>query len=521
MGDLKSEKHTSTLAGVTVRSRDVGRGGRYHLFKIRCVDDYSEIKESCGSRQKRGRWCTFRDRRENTDQLCREERNSPDSPTAGDEPTTVMISDSIKEEDYPMPDEGILSPAGDELTVVMLSDNIKEEEEAYPMADQDPEEVKTFHRPAAEEFTIAMASDRIKEEGEDYPVAAENQGEVINVHIPFGEELSIATKSDDIKEEDTYPMVDQDPEEVKNIYSCANDPVPAAAGSEKVGEAETQPQSDSNTSESYIIVPTRHRARVLPLPEHNLDSDEMSEHKPTPPPEASPTGRQQSQRQRQSTPLRRRHNAGRQCTDEGVGPSIFGGFESSMLKVQRLQCKQLKSLHRQFVSHNSKMVLLHKQLATPIEGQQTAAENTKELTHAIGELCTEIRQERVSQRRRHHQFLGRFDGFCRSVNRLASSTALISRRAVATQVEMAHCSRDVAQGLVKITNVLEAMQTARSATTSEMGVGDSEESSSLSSLTVPVIDPRRRSTRHSTACEAATRGASEGTEHSSGGRGRK
>ncbi|KAJ1163830.1 hypothetical protein NDU88_004282 [Pleurodeles waltl] len=86
---------------------------------------------------------------------------------------------------------------------------------------------------------------------------------------------------------------------------------------------------------------------------------------------------------------------------------------------------------------------------------------------------------------------------------------------------LAHSSRDVAQGLVQITNVLDTMLATRSATPSELGVGDTEESSSLSSLAVPMMDPRRRSARHSTACEPDTRGAGEATAHSSGMRGRK
>ncbi|KAJ1147815.1 hypothetical protein NDU88_000670 [Pleurodeles waltl] len=124
------------------------------------------------------------------------------------------------------------------------------------------------------------------------------------------------------------------------------------------------------------------------------------------------------------------------------------------------------AVHRQLESHNDNMGVLHKQLESLHEGQQKAAENTKELTNAIKALCTEVKHERVNHHRRHHKFMGMFNGFCRSVNWLASSTALISQRAMAAQVETAHCSRDVAQALVPITNVLDAMQTARSDTTS-------------------------------------------------------
>ncbi|XP_069059335.1 myb-related transcription factor, partner of profilin-like [Pleurodeles waltl] len=62
-------------------------------------------------------------------------------------------------------------------------------------------------------------------------------------------------------------------------------PGPAAAEGGNVGDVETQPRSDSNTSESFSIAPTRRRTRVLRLPEYNLDSDEMPDEVPTPPPE--------------------------------------------------------------------------------------------------------------------------------------------------------------------------------------------------------------------------------------------
>ncbi|XP_069058954.1 uncharacterized protein [Pleurodeles waltl] len=426
-----------------------------------------------------------------------------------------MISDSIKEEDYPMPDEGILSPAGDELTVVMLSDNIKEEEEAYPMADQDPEEVKTFHRPAAEEFTIAMASDRIKEEGEDYPVAAENQGEVINVHIPFGEELSIATKSDDIKEEDTYPMVDQDPEEVKNIYSCASGPGPAATPSTCVGETDTHQPSDTNTSGSLHMSTVRRRPRALPLPEFSGDSDEHLEGPSTP---SAPDRRSQILEGRghpTPVPCRIATESRAQHHEAGEGPSLFGGLEAAMLQQQRLQNKRIISLDRNLRVHNQHMMGLHRQLYALNEnilqlheGQVQASEDTRDLTSAVRDLCQELRQERVRRRRQEHRFQTMFGRYCRSSNRMANSTALIARRAVAAQVEAAHSSREVVQGLVHITNVIEHIMGQRSASPSEVALGDTEDSSSLSSVAVPAADTRRRSARHSTATEGDNRSAS-------------
>ncbi|XP_069077580.1 myb-related transcription factor, partner of profilin-like [Pleurodeles waltl] len=90
---------------------------------------------------------------------------------------------------------------------------------------------------------------------------------------------------------------------------------PAAADCAIVGDAETQPPSDSNTSESLSIAPIRRRARVLPLPDLSLDSDDMRDEGHTPSPETRSTVRQQSLPQRYSTPCRRPHDAGPQHTE--------------------------------------------------------------------------------------------------------------------------------------------------------------------------------------------------------------
>ncbi|KAJ1173472.1 hypothetical protein NDU88_005304 [Pleurodeles waltl] len=237
---------------------------------------------------------------------------------------------------------------------------------------------------------------------------------------------------------------------------------------------------------------------------------------------------QESQPQRSTTPHRRPTYACAQAFEAGEGPSVFGYLESAMLKQQCLQNKKISALQRQMQAHNSNMGGLHRQLEclnsnlTKLhEGQIQASENTRELTSAVRELCTELRHNRVSHRRQERRFMGMFGGFCRSVNCLVNSTALISRRAVAAQVEAAHSSWDVAQGLVQITNVLDNMLGNRSTTPSELGLGDTEDTSSLSSIAVPTTDARRRSARHRTATEAKNRGASEATAQSSGLRGRR
>ncbi|KAJ1092093.1 hypothetical protein NDU88_005207, partial [Pleurodeles waltl] len=86
---------------------------------------------------------------------------------------------------------------------------------------------------------------------------------------------------------------------------------------------------------SLCIAQIRHRARVLPLPDLSLDSNDLRYEGHTPSQEASSTRRQQSLPQHHSTLRRRPHDAGTQHTDVGEGPSFFGGLEASMLKVQR------------------------------------------------------------------------------------------------------------------------------------------------------------------------------------------
>ncbi|KAJ1161477.1 hypothetical protein NDU88_001962 [Pleurodeles waltl] len=245
------------------------------------------------------------------------------------------------------------------------------------------------------------------------------------------------------------------------------------------------------------------------------DSDDMRDDGHTPSPDGRCTVMKESQPQRSTTPRRMHTYAGAQHIEEGEGPSVFGGLESAMLKQQRLQNRKLSALQRQMQAHNPNMGGLHQQLEclnsnlTKLhDGQLQASENTRELTSAVRELCTELRHDRVSHRRQERRFMGMFRGFCCSVNGLATSTALISRRAVAAQVEAAHSSRDVAQGLMQITNVLDNMLGNRSATPSELGLGDTEDTSSLSRIAVPTTDARRRSAKHSTATEAENRGAS-------------
>ncbi|KAJ1093962.1 hypothetical protein NDU88_007048 [Pleurodeles waltl] len=221
-------------------------------------------------------------------------------------------------------------------------------------------------------------------------------------------------------------------------------------------------------------------------------------------------------------------NSGAQQHEAGEGPSLFVGLEAAVLQQQRLQNKRILGLQKNLRQHNSNMVGLHRQLESLNanieqlrEGQVQASQGTRDLTSAVRELCQELHHERVSQRRQERRLMNMFGGFCRSMNRVANATALIACRAVAAQVEAAHSSRDVVNGLVQITNVIDHIMGQRSATLSEIALGDTEDSSSLSSVAVPALDTRRRSARHSTATEVNNRGASEETGHPSGVRGCK
>ncbi|XP_069079850.1 tumor susceptibility gene 101 protein isoform X1 [Pleurodeles waltl] len=291
-----------------------------------------------------------------------------------------------------------------------------------------------------------------------------------------------------------------------------NVPAPHAAETETGRNGESLPRSEVDNIVSITPAQPRRRATEKPLPESNLEPDDLTEDALTPPSEDIRTHRRQSLFQHQYTPLRRRRADVRLSLKEGEGPSMFGGLKASMLKVQRLQCKHMKSMHRQLVSLNRNMCQLN---ATVCEGQKAAADNLREMTNAIKELCTVMQQDHFTHRRRHHQLMGRFDGFSRSVHHLTNATALLSQRAVGMQVEMAPCSEDVPQGLVQVTNALENMQAARMAGNSDIGGGDSEEVSNLSTVTASVMECRSPSSRHSAVSEASTRDATEPTDHSS------
>ncbi|XP_069076182.1 uncharacterized protein [Pleurodeles waltl] len=132
-------------------------------------------------------------------------------------------------------------------------------------------------------------------------------------------------------------------------------PGPAASACAVVGDTEPQPSSDSNTSESVNIAPIRRRAEAVPLPELSQDSDDMQDEGHTPSPGSRSTVMQESQPQRHSKPRRRPQYAGTQHVEAGEDPSFFGGLESSMLKLQRLQNKKITAMHRQMQAHNANM----------------------------------------------------------------------------------------------------------------------------------------------------------------------
>ncbi|KAJ1112248.1 hypothetical protein NDU88_000516 [Pleurodeles waltl] len=103
-----------------------------------------------------------------------------------------------------------------ELTIVMVSDGIKEEQEVYPLAEQNPGNVKNIHSPTEQELTIVMVSDSIKEEVELYPLAEQNPENVKNIHSPAEHDLTIVMVSDSIKEEEAlYPLAEQNPRNVE------------------------------------------------------------------------------------------------------------------------------------------------------------------------------------------------------------------------------------------------------------------------------------------------------------------
>ncbi|XP_078496609.1 guanylate cyclase 2G-like [Lissotriton helveticus] len=195
---------------------------------------------------------------------------------------------------------------------------------------------------------------------------------------------------------------------------------------------------------------------------------------------------------------------------QGEDHCVFPGLKANMLKVQRLQGKAIQSVQRQMKHLNNNMGNIEKGISTmtstPAESMKDMAEGFLDMSQTVMLLCSKLDEDRVARRRERP----RMEHHTKAVNRLATASSLLCRGSVAKQEGLAHSSHDVSMGLVKVTTALEVLLTTQSANTG-VNVGDSEETTSRSSITPPEIDIRRSSRRHragtgSTASEDTLRG---------------
>lgn len=151
-----------------------------------------------------------------------------------------------------------------------------------------------------------------------------------------------------------------------------------------------------------------------------------------------------------------------------------------------------KSVQRQMVVMNRNMQGIKEGISSM---NNTVAEGMRDMSAAVSLLCSQLDEDRVARRKDRQKM----DGYTKMVNRLCTATSVLSRRSVAMQGEMAHCSRDVARGLVTVTSALEVLQTSQIATPGPGDGGESEEATSRSSITPPITESRSRSERHGAA----------------------
>ncbi|KAJ1204850.1 hypothetical protein NDU88_000288 [Pleurodeles waltl] len=214
-------------------------------------------------------------------------------------------------------------------------------------------------------------------------------------------------------------------------------------------------------------------------------------------PEAAPaTGREDTGGSTGQPPLRRRRRA--RPSGSGILPPTSS--EAHLLRGQRLQNRILGRisgvLHR-FVSHN------HASMQHLNRRMDMMCQNTGDIALAIRELAGGLLGQAEAGRRRDRQTMQRLDRMATSIGRLAINTTGLSRRTLGLQIEMGHFAGDVARGLGRLTHIIELMETREMSRATGETPQDSEEGSTVSS--VSATDSRvLRSGRHSTTDAAGT-----------------
>ncbi|KAJ1104912.1 hypothetical protein NDU88_002320 [Pleurodeles waltl] len=218
-------------------------------------------------------------------------------------------------------------------------------------------------------------------------------------------------------------------------------------------------------------------------------------------PEAAPaTCREDTGGSTGQPPLRRRRRtrpSGLQSASGILPPTTS---EAHLLRGQRLQNRFLGRisgvLHRFVRNNHASMQHLHR-------CTDMMCQNTGDLALAIRELAGGLLAQAEAGRRRDRQIMHRLDRMATSIGRLAINTTCLSRRTVGLQVEMGHFAGDVARGLGRLTHIIELMETREMLRATGETPQDSEEGSTVSS--VSATDSRvLRSGRQSTTDAAGT-----------------
>ncbi|XP_069091216.1 uncharacterized protein [Pleurodeles waltl] len=213
------------------------------------------------------------------------------------------------------------------------------------------------------------------------------------------------------------------------------------------------------------------------------------------PQEAAPaTGREETGGSTGQPPLRRRRRSipsGLQSASGLLPPTTS---EAHLLRGQRLQNRILGRisgvLHRFVRNKHASMQYLNTRM-------DMICSNTGDLALAMRELAGGLLAQAEGGRRRDRQIMHRLDRMATSIGRLAMNTTGLSRRTVGLQVEMGHFAGDVARGLGRLTHIIELMETREMSRATGETPQDSEEGSTVSS--VSVTDSRvLRSGRQST-----------------------
>lgn len=188
------------------------------------------------------------------------------------------------------------------------------------------------------------------------------------------------------------------------------------------------------------------------------------------------------------------------------------------MRVQRLKARPMGAINMQMtkLARNISVVTdCVRELTTAV------VEGNRQTNTTMQELGRVMQEGHNTQRRRHWQFMMRLAGYTRSNNKLCNTTALLSHRSVAMQIDMGHCCGDVARALGQVTTAVEQRQAGTVGLINVTGEEGSEEASSLSRMSAPLNTGRRRSTRSTTPNVAPMSDVADAGETRLGVRGRK